>query len=409
VNVASIYLDHNSTTPIDPRVVEAMARAWSNGGGNPASQHSLGRQARRMLEEAREGILDLLGAKTGGMDADQLIFTSGGTEANNLAILGLTMTAVAESRAAALGGPVPGRLSGPAQDHLIITGIEHPSVRSAAEELRKSGFRIDVAHVFSDGVVNDRFNEWLDAMPRLVSFMLANNETGVIQRVGETASICREMGIPIHTDAVQAVGKIPLNFRDLGVDAMTVAPHKFHGPLGIGALVLRNGVKLKPQMFGGFQQGGIRPGTESVALAIGFHEALRVAHNELAVRAARMQSLRNELEDRLRSEFADLVVIGAEMETIWPRLPNTSCISFPGINRQALVIALDLAGVACSTGSACASGSSEPSATLVAMGLPKPVIEGAVRFSVGAFTTAEEVAEACRRIIRTVKHLRSQK
>jgi len=235
--------------------------------------------------------------------------------------------------------------------------------------------------------------------------MLANNETGVIQPITEVARICRERGALAHTDAVQAVGKIPVNFRELGVDAMTVAPHKFHGPLGIGALVLRHGVKLQPQMFGGFQQGGMRPGTENVALAVGFHAALKLAADELPVRAARMNTLRDELEKNLRAEILEMVVIGEQAR----RLPNTSCVSFPGLDRQALVIALDLAGVACSTGSACASGSSEPSPTLVAMGLPKPVIEGALRFSVGAFTTAEEVAEAGRRILKTVKHLRSQK
>jgi cysteine desulfurase len=244
--------------------------------------------------------------------------------------------------------------------------------------------------------------------PALVSAMLANNETGVIQPVAEIASLCKERGSFLHTDAVQAIGKIPVHFHDLGVDAMTVAPHKFHGPLGIGGLVLRHGVKLQPQLFGGFQQGGLRPGTENLALAVGFHEALKLAVIELPTRAARMQQLRDgweqELKEYGRQECLPHVIIGEGS----PRLPNTSCVSFPGLNRQALVMALDLAGVACSTGSACASGSSEPSPTLVAMGLPKEVVEGAIRLSLGGFTTAEEVAEASRRIIKTVKHLRSQ-
>jgi cysteine desulfurase len=227
----------------------------------------------------------------------------------------------------------------------------------------------------------------------------------VIQPIAEMATACRASGALIHTDAVQAGGKIPVHFRELGVDAMTVAPHKFHGPLGIGALILRHDSKPQPQLFGGFQQAGLRPGTENVALAVGFHEALKFAIAELPDRAARMQSLRDELERSLRAEMPDMVIIGQQS----PRLPNTSCISFPDLDRQALVMALDLAGVACSTGSACASGSSEPSPTLLAMGLPKAVINGAIRLSLGALTTASEVAEAAARILKTVKHLRARK
>lgn len=385
-----IYLDHNATTPIDPRVVEAMVRAWRECGANPASQHAPGRQARRMLEEAREGILEMLGAKTGGMEADQLVFTSGGTEANNLAILGLPTLAADRSPR-------------PTFNDVIITGLEHPSILGLSDELRRRGYEVRVAYAFHHGVVDDRFNEWLDSRPRLVSVMLANNETGVIQSVAQTAWLCREIGTPMHTDAVQAIGKIRVHFHQLGVDAMTVAPHKFHGPLGIGGLVLRHGIKLQPQLFGGFQQGGLRPGTENVALAVGFHEALKLAISELDERAARMKNLRDELERSLRAEVPDVVIIGEDA----PRLPNTSCVSFPGLDRQALVMALDLAGVACSTGSACASGSSEPSPTLIAMGLPKAVVEGAIRLSLGAFTTADEVAQAARRIIKAVNDLRS--
>src|SRR5688572_15998984 len=385
-----IYLDHNSTTPIDPRVVETMTRAWSDCGANPASQHALGRKARRMLEGAREGISELLGAKTGGMDADQLIFTSGGTEANNLALLGLTLLP-----SAALLPPVSRRV--------VTSTIEHPSILSAADQLRHRKYDVQLAPVSEEGSItsNSILNLFNDRTLR-VSVMLANNETGVIQPVAEIAALCRERGVPLHTDAVQAVGKIPVSFRDLGVDCLTVAPHKFHGPLGIGALLLRHGVKLKPQLFGGFQQAALRPGTENLALAVGFHAALKLAIDELPVRCLHMQSLRDQLEASLRAELPDMVIVGEHT----PRLPNTSCIAFPGLDRQALVMALDLAGVACSTGSACASGSSEPSPTLVAMGLPKDVIEGAIRFSLSTFTTAAEMAEASRRIIKAVKHLR---
>ena len=355
-----------------------MSRVWTDCGANPASQHAAGRKARRVLEEAREGIGELLGAKTGGMDADQVVFTSGGTEANNLALFGLSET-------------------------VAISAIDHPSVTAAAEELRRTGQNVAVLPVDEQGIVR---LHGLDAGGQgLVSVMLANNETGVIQPVGEIASIWSGHGKVFHTDAVQAVGKIPVNFRELGVDAMTVAPHKFHGPLGIGALVLRHEMKIRPRLFGGFQQAAARPGTESVALAAGFHASLRIAISELSDRAARMQTLRDEFEQQLVGDLQPLVIIGQSS----PRLPNTSCISFPGLDRQALVMALDLSGVACSTGSACASGSSEPSPTLVAMGLAQDVIDGAIRFSLSAFTTAAEMAEASRRIIKTVKHLRAGK
>jgi cysteine desulfurase len=382
----TIYLDHNSTTPIDPRVVDAMTRAWRDGGANPASQHGPGRRARRVLEEAREGIAELLGAKTGGMDADRVIFTSGGTEANNQV---LSFSA--------------------GDDATVISRIEHPSIINfVADNLEQIGFEVRSVPVGADGIVQfDRLEELLPSAPRLVSIMLANNETGVIQPISAIASVCQGRGTILHTDAVQAVGKIVVNFRELGASAMTIAPHKFHGPAGIGALVIRRheAAVVGPLLKGGFQQEGLRPGTENVALAVGFHEALKIATTELPQRAARMQTLRDELEQTLRHELPDTVVIGQDA----PRLPNTSCIAFPGLDRQALVMALDLAGVACSTGSACASGSSEPSPTLLAMGLPKTVIDGAIRLSLGAFTTAEEVAEAARRILKTVKHLRAQK
>jgi cysteine desulfurase len=397
----SIYLDNNSTTPIDPRVVEAMSRAWRDGGANPASQHTPGRKARRMLEEAREGIAELLGAKTGGMDADQVIFTSGGTEANNLALLGL---------AGAM--PWTKTLPGGPQHHppaVFISAFEHPSITASAAEALRRGFISRHLLVHSDGAVEvaapTQHSPPAAPGPSVISVMLANNETGIILAVDEIPASWREVGVLIHTDAVQAVGKIPVNFRKLFVDAMSVAPHKFHGPLGIGALVVKHGLKLQPQLFGGFQQAGQRPGTENVALAVGFHEALKLAVTEMTDRAERMRSLRDQLESTLRAEFADMVVIGKDAS----RLPNTSCVSFPGLDRQALVMALDLAGVACSTGSACASGSSNPSPTLLAMGLPEAVIRGAIRLSLGAFTTAAEIAEASQRIIKTVKHLRAGK
>lgn len=397
LGAAVIYLDCNSTTPIDPQVLEAMAAAWRDFPGNPASQHGVGRRARRRLEEAREAIGELLGAKVDAMDADRVIFTSGGTEANNLALFGLI-------------SPPPA----PDEKHeylfgaeLVVSAFEHPSIVTAARELQRRGMRVHIAPpVTASGELHHALLYDLDHLPQLCSVMLASNETGQIVPIAKLVEKCSERVVLVHTDAVQAVGKIPVHFRQLGVHAMTVAPHKFHGPLGVGALVVHGSLhELEPQLFGGFQQGGLRPGTEGVALAVGFEEALRIAVTDFAARAARMRSLRDDLERRLKNEIADMVVIGESA----PRLPNTSCVSFPGIDRQALVMALDLAGVACSTGSACASGSSEPSPTLLAMELEKSVIDGAIRLSLGAFTTADEVDEAAGRILKTVKQLRAAK
>jgi cysteine desulfurase len=400
---APIYLDNNSTTPLHPEVADTMLRAATDLVGNPASQHSLGRKVRRVLEEAREGIVSLLGGKTGGMDADRLIFTSGGTEANQLAIRGWL-----EPR----WDDVPKKKPlSRYQGCMAISAIEHPSVIGVAEMLhREKQIILERWKVEESGVITlcevdiGGIHCVLHEHTILVNVMLANNETGVIQPVSHVAQLCAKYDIPVHTDAVQAVGKIPVNFRDLGVTAMTVAPHKFHGPLGIGGLLIRHKTKLQPLFHGGFQQGGLRPGTESVVLALGFYTALVIADRELAERQTRMTALRDKLESLLLAGAPDAIIIGASS----PRLPTTTCIAFPGINRPALVMALDMAGVACSTGSACASGSSEPSATLVAMGLPKEQIESAIRLSLSALTTAFEVAEAANRILQCVNHLRRQ-
>lgn len=384
-----IYLDHNATTPLDPRVLEAMVRVWRDCGANPASQHAAGRAARRLVEEAREGILALLGGRTSGMSTDRLIFTSGGTEANNLA------------------------LQNWGTSHLALSPLEHPSIQATAARLSQALlpegvlFQLERLPVLPNGKVDltvidmiaQRTREY--QRPALISVMLASNETGVLQPVREICQLVENRGMLVHTDAVQAVGKVPVNFRELGVHAMTVAPHKFHGPLGIGALVVRSRVQLQPQLLGGFQQESLRAGTECAALAVGFHQALAFAHEESNTRWTRMRELRDEFECLLRKELPMIVIIGEDV----PRLPHTSCISFPPLDRQALVMALDLAGVACSTGSACASGSSEPSPTLVAMGLPPAVVGSAIRFSLGAFTTAAEVHSAAERIIKTVNRL----
>jgi cysteine desulfurase len=395
----SIYLDHNATTPLLPEAAAAMAECQSASFANPESQHQLGRRARRALEEAREGIAEILGADLNGRQPDLVIFTSGGTEANNLALIGLS----------GVLGAVAGRI--------VISSIEHPSIAEPARFLARRGWQVERLPVSPEGVTRvgkgdillfpDSFvpvtpTDGKSRMsPFLVSVMLANNETGVIQPIRELAAVCHAAGVPSHTDAVQAVGKIPVNFHQLGVTAMTIAAHKFHGPRGIGALIVRGGTPIEPQLFGGFQQYGIRPGTEPVALAVGMHSALRIFAREQSDRRERITRLRDRFEAALIAAYPSAVIHGAAAE----RLPNTSCIAFPGLDRQALVMALDMAGIACSTGSACASGSSEPSPTLVAMGLPERLVGSSLRFSFGATTTADIIDEAVERIVKVLNTL----
>ncbi|HQU43621.1 MAG TPA: cysteine desulfurase family protein [Pirellulales bacterium] len=380
----ALYLDNNATTPLAAEAVEAMARAAQECWGNPSSQHAFGRRARQVLEDAREAIGSLLGADLIGFPPDRVIFTSGGTEANNLAMFGLTASHAS-----------PG--------HVIISEIEHPSVAGPADMLASQGWRVDKLPVASTGeVLVDELPRLLSSDTRLISVMLANNETGVLQPAERIAQIAAEAGVPVHTDAVQPVGKLPVNFRQLGVATMTATAHKFHGPIGIGVLIVRAGIDLSPMFFGGHQQEGFRPGTEPVVLAAGMRAALAAWHREGDERRRRMQSLRDEFESRLLAEFPDLVIHGREAD----RLPHTSHIAFPGVDGQALGMALDLAGIACSTGSACASGSSKPSPVLLAMGVAEALAQSSLRFSFGAGSTAAEMREAAHRIILTYKGLR---
>jgi cysteine desulfurase len=385
-----IYLDHNATTPLLPAAAAAMARCQAEVCGNPASQHAAGRRARRVLEEARDKIGRLLGADLDRFEADRVIFTSGGTESNHLALFGLAGIGRAGDR--------PGRA--------IVSAIEHPSVVGPARWLARHGWQIDWLGALVDGRIDaDALPALLRPETRFVSAMLGNNETGVLQPIARLAEHCSAAGVALHVDAAQVVGKAPVDFRALGVDLMTVAAHKFHGPVGIGALVARHGIELTPLMFGGFQQEGLRPGTESVALAAGMHAALDACSRDLIEFAERVGRLRDEYERALTAECPELIVHGAAAE----RLPHTSSIAFPGVEGQELMVALDLAGICCSTGSACASGSSEASPTLVAMGVEKGLAESSLRFSFGRGTTAAEGAQAACRILEIYKDLRDKK
>ncbi len=371
----SIYLDHNATAPLLPEVADRLAERFRQRYVNPASQHSMGRKSRRAVTEAVDTLAALLGVTRTPHQRTQVIVTSGGTESNNLALCGL------------IGDP-PG--------HLVISSVEHPSVLRMAARLEQRGYRVTRLPVDQHGRVDPAsLPSALTSETRLVSVMYGNNETGVMQPIADLAAISRSRHVPFHTDAVQAVGKVPLNFTDLGVDALSLTAHKFHGPRGIGALMVRSAVGMQPLLWGGSQQLGMRPGTEPVELICGMADALQVFYQAPAEHTRRMTRLRELFESLLLEGCPDAVIHGAGVS----RLPHTTNISIPGLNRQALLIALDRVGVCCSTGSACSSGSSEPSHVLLAMGCRPEWVESSLRFSVGWLTTETQVRDAAERFL----------
>lgn len=376
-----IYLDHNATTPLLPEVQTALFEAYARQYANPSSQHAAGRKARRVLEDAREDMAAILGAQL-GETADRLILTSGGTEANNLAMRGLV-------------GNSPGRL--------ILSPLEHPSVLQVAADLELRGWQVDHLRVDAEGLVDlDFLAESLETPANLVAVMLGNNETGVLQPIAQISQLCQRAGVPLHCDAVQAVGKIPVNFRELGCHTLALAAHKFHGPRGIGALLVRGGVRVEPQLAGGHQEQGLRPGTELVALALGLRAALQVWQRDPSGRYEHLLALRDSFERTILEGYPEAIVHAQAA----PRLPHTSNIAFVGLDRQALMMAIDLAGVACSTGSACASGSTDPSPTLMAMGCSHALLESSLRFSFGATNVPSDGDLAAQRILTICKNLR---
>jgi cysteine desulfurase len=379
-----IYLDHNATTPLRPEAAEAMARLAAEPLGNPASGHAAGRRARRILEDAREQVAGMLGATPA-----EVVFTSGATEANNLAIFGLVPR----------GTPA----------RILAAKFEHPCVMEPLRVLAEAGAVIEWMDVNERGVMEspkrgDSVPLSRDGRgtlsPRFGCLMLANHETGAIQPVREFA---RQLpGVPLHTDAAQAVGKIPVNFRDLGCTTLTASAHKFGGPVGIGLLIVKEGTKLKPLTFGGHQQRGQRPGTESVVLAAGLAAALDHAGRNMDRNLRHGHTLRARFLAELRKHGCTYVVNGpAPGEP--DGLPTTLNLSFPGCRAELLLMALDLAGIACSTGSACSSGSLLPSPVLQAMGVPEEVLQSAMRFSFGPDQSEAEAAEAAARVATVVQ------
>jgi cysteine desulfurase len=402
----AIYLDYNATTPLASAAWEAMQSHLLNRPGNPASSHRFGRQARQALEDARERIAALLDA-----EPDEILFTSGATEANNLAIFGL---------------------AGAAAGAIVASPIEHPSVLEPIRQLTEKGYTLTELPVTSTGSVASGWEGEAPAEPkpgvnvmfpadtgsagaspsqptpalkhladaRLAALMLANHETGAIQPI--EALVPAFAHVPFHCDAAAAAGKMPISFRKLGVTSLTISAHKFHGPKGIGALIVRRNAKLRPLLFGGHQQHGKRPGTEPVALVVGMAAALQWSLQNLDAHRARLLELRRRLLEPLHRDAAPVLLNGPEEGG----LPHALNLSFPGCGADALLMSLDLAGVACSTGSACSSGSLLPSPVLAAMGKTGDVLKSAMRFSLSPLLSEAEVDEAARRIVQCVQRLR---
>jgi cysteine desulfurase len=379
-----IYLDHSATTPIDPEVVEAMMPYLTSKFGNASSIHHFGQETRAAVDKARHQVASLINCRP-----NEIIFTSGGTESSNLAIRGLVE-------------------SGGRKGHIITSAIEHPSVKSVCEDLEKLGYAVSYLPVYGDGIVRiDDVESAVTGDTILISIMTANNEIGTLQPVVEIGRLVRkfwEAGrkIRFHTDAVQAVGKIKVDVNEIGCDLLSLSGHKIYAPKGIGALFVRRGTRLHPQNIGGRQERSIRGGTESVPLIVALGKAAELAQQRLETDSNRTRSLRDAFEDRVLENISGSVPNGDREN----RLPNISNISFSGVEGEGLLINLDMQGIAVSTGSACSSGSLEPSPVIRALGRDDELARGAIRFSFGKDNTPGEVEHVLQKLPASIENLR---
>jgi cysteine desulfurase len=375
-----IYFDHNATTPITPEVLAAMLPYLTEEYGNASSIHAYGQNAREAVEQARSSVASLVGAR-----AADIMFTSGGTESNNHAILGAVAAA-------------PGKAK-----HVITSAIEHVAVLDSCKALAKSGLDLTVLPVDREGLVNlEDVRNAIRPETVLITLMLANNEIGTIEPIEEIGKIATEKGIVFHADAVQAAGKVPIDVEKLGVDLLSISAHKFNGPKGVGALYIRKGTQLVPLLYGGHSERDRRPGTEDVAAIAGMGKAAELARMGMREETERMRSLRDRIERGLLNRVPQSWVNGARA----PRVPNTSNLTFPFIEGEAMVIALDLKGIACSTGAACSSGAVEPSHVLMALGLVPEDARATLRLSLGHQTTEDEIDFALETIPPVIERLR---
>lgn len=375
-----VYLDNNATTPVAEEVYRQMQPYFCQSFGNAASIHGFGQEARAAIEVARQEVADLIGAQTG-----EIVFTGGGTEADNTVVRGV---------AAAQGGR---------GGHIITSTIEHPAVLAPCAELERAGFRVTRIPVDAQGQIDlTRLEAAIDAQTVLISLIHGNNEVGSIQRLERVAEIAGRHGVLFHTDAVQTVGKIPVDVRKLGVDLLSLSAHKLHGPKGVGALFVRNGLELAPLLLGGSHERGRRAGTENVAGAVGLGSACRLARASLEEFSRRVGNLRDRLENGLLQQLPGLEVNGSRRR----RLPHVTNLSFEGLEGEALLIALDFKGIAVSTGAACASGSMEPSHVLLAMKLPRSRVQSALRFSLSRLTQDDDIDYVLEMVPEVVNRMR---
>jgi len=376
-----VYLDYNATTPLASEVTDAVLRVMRDVFGNASSIHHFGQQAKAAMDEARSAGASLLNA-----DPSEIVFTSGGTESDNFAIRG-----AAEA------------LEPTGRRHLIASAIEHEAVLNTLRALARRGWRTTLLPVDHSGIVSpDRLREAVDSDTALVSVMHANNEIGTIQPVAALAAIAHEHGALMHTDAVQSVGKIPVDVRALGVDLLSLSAHKFNGPKGAGILWIKRGTRMQPAVTGGKHERNRRAGTENVPAIAGLGVAATLAARTMSADALRVAGLRDRLEAGILRDVPGTTVNG----TRDPRVPNTTNISFDGVEAESLLIALDLEGIAASTGSACSSGTLEPSHVLKAMGLPSHRTQNSLRFSLGMFSTDAEIDRVVEVLPRLVEKLR---
>jgi len=375
-----VYLDHNATTPVAPEVLAAMLPYFSEEYGNASSIHTFGQHARGAVEEARESVAELLGGRPA-----EIVFSSGGTESNNHAIFGAV--------GAAHGGP----------KHVITSAIEHSAVLDPCSALEKRGVVVTVLPVDREGVVNpEDVRRAIRPETVLITIMLANNELGTIEPMEEIGKIAAQTGVTLHTDAVQAAGKIPIDVKKLGVHLLSISAHKLYGPKGVGALYVRKGTRLEPLLYGGHSERDRRPGTEDVSCIAGLGKAAELALTHMKEEGRRIAALRDRLENGLLERIPHARVNGCRAR----RTPNTTNLTLPFIEGESMVIALDLKGIACSTGAACSSGSVEPSHVLTAIGLAPEDARATLRLSLGHQTTDEEIDFALDTIPPVIDRLR---
>jgi cysteine desulfurase len=380
--VQRIYLDHNATTPLLPEVIDRMTGTLREEFGNPSSVHHFGQQAKAAIDEARTEVATLLSA-----DPSEVLFTSGGTESDNIAIRGAAEALEATGRR-----------------HLIASSIEHEAVLNTLKALAKRGWRTTLLPVDQTGIVApDALRAALADDTALVSVMHANNEIGTIQPIAELARIAHDRGALFHTDAVQSAAKLLVSVRSLGVDMLSISAHKFYGPKGVGALWIRRGLRVLPLLTGGRQERSRRAGTENVAGIVGMGVAARMARGKMADEGTRLSALRDRLEAEVLAAVPGTAVNGARE----PRVPNTTNVSFDRVEAESLLIALDLEGIAVSTGSACSSGTLEPSHVLKAMGFNAHRAQNSIRFSLGASSTDAEIDRVIAVLPKMVEKLRS--